>query len=130
MNDLVHSTAFDALNPNLETSFGKSSRIDRRRPESAITGWQTTMKQYEDWLSRQEDAQFIRKLPMGMIADHGDHSFTNRTAGIIMPEKCTGTWLVNNCDLYKNHFQKINWYSCNRVDGKSRNILASGPKTG
>jgi len=94
MNDLDHATAFDALNPNLETSFGKNSRIDRRRPESAIAGWQTTMKQYEDWLSRQEDAQFIRKLPMGMIQDHGDSSFTNRTAGIIMPEKCTENKLV------------------------------------
>jgi len=94
MNDLEHTTAFEALDPTQETSFGKNSRIDRRRPESAIAGWKTTMQQYEDWLSRQEDAQFIRKLPMGMIQDHGDSSFTNRTSGVIMPEKCTENKLV------------------------------------
>ena len=94
MNTQVQTTAFDALNPTLETSFGKSGRIDRRRPENAIAGWKTTMKQYEDWLSRQEDAQFIRKLPMGMIQDHGGSNFTNRTSGLIMPEKCTGNFLT------------------------------------
>ena len=63
MNTQVHTTALDALDPRLETSFGKSGRIDRRRPENAIQGWKATMKKYDDWLSRQEDAQFIRKLP-------------------------------------------------------------------
>ena len=83
----------DKLNPNIETNFGRSGRIDAPRPTRDKLSWEGTMQKYEDYLVPQKDAEFIRKLPTSMLT-FNTQAFSNSNVGLLQGDKSTDTELV------------------------------------
>ena len=83
----------ELADPNIETNFGKSGRIDARRPEHSLEGWKKTMREYERWLEPQKKASFIRKLPPAFSRDR-DSIVALRAGGLLKPEMSTEFELV------------------------------------
>ena len=57
----------DKLNPQVETDFNRSGRIDAPRAYSATQRWLQADEEYKLWLKNQEGAEFIRNTPLTMI---------------------------------------------------------------
>ena len=60
----------DKLNPQVETDFNRSGRIDAPRAYSATQRWLETDQEYKIWLKNQEGAEFIRKVPLTMVNNY------------------------------------------------------------
>ena len=90
---LYKSGGLDKLNPNIETNFGRSGRIDAPRPARDKYSWEGTMEKYEKYLEPQKDAEFIRKLPTTMLT-FNTQGFSNSSVGLLQGDKSTDTELV------------------------------------
>jgi len=90
---LSNTMGQEALDPNIETNFGRSGRVDAPRPKRDQLAWTRKMEEYDEWLEPQKEAEFVRNLPAAMLEfDTSKYSFNS--TGLLVPDKSTETELV------------------------------------
>ena len=67
VDKMTYNDITDLWNPNVETNFNSSGRIDARRPEFAISKWLESNRKMEEWMEHQKGAEFVRNTPMTML---------------------------------------------------------------
>ena len=81
---LSNTMGQEALDPNIETNFGRSGRVDAPRPKRDQLAWTRKMEEYDEWLEPQKEAEFVRNLPASMLEfDTSKYSF-NSTGKLIL----------------------------------------------
>jgi len=92
VESMTYNDITDLVNPNVETNFNSSGRIDARRPEFAIRKWTEANRKMAEWMEHQKGAEFVRNTPLTMINHY--KGFDYGTQSMLQPDQCTDTELV------------------------------------